>query len=422
MTERLRNWAGNLTYGAARVEYPTTVADVQALVAGTARVKALGSRHSFSEAADTTGTLVSLRNLNRVTVLDQERRTVTVEGGITYGELGPVLDAAGWALPNLASLPHIAVAGACATGTHGSGDRNGGLATSASALEVVIADGSVVQFSRERDGDRFDGVVVALGALGVVVRLTLDLVPAFTVRQHVYEELPLAELEAHLDAITRSAYSVSLFTDWQHPVIQQVWLKQRVSDDTPGEAPPAFYGATPATRELHPIGRLPADSCTAQRGAPGPWHTRLPHFRPDHTPSSGDELQSEYFVPRAHAAAAFRAVYALREALAPVLQISEIRTVAGDTLWLSPCEGRDSVALHFTWSLDRPGVERVLPRLEEALQPFGARPHWGKVFTLPPDRLRALYPRLPDFRRLSADYDPSGKFRNGFLERYVAGT
>ncbi|HET8627712.1 MAG TPA: FAD-binding protein [Thermomicrobiales bacterium] len=419
MDEERRNWAGNHTYGAARLHRPATVGEVQALVAGSARARALGARHSFSAVADTTGDLIALDRLDRVVALDQERRTVTIEGGVRYAALCPALHGAGFALPNLASLPHVSVAGACATATHGSGDRNRNLATAVAALDLVVADGTTVTLSRERDGDTFRGAVVGLGGLGVVVRLTLDLVPAFAVRQTVYEGLSLEELAAHFDAIMASGYSVSLFTDWRDERFQ-VWVKRRDGDADAGATPERF-GATPAVRERHPIDGIAADGCTAQLGLPGPWHERLPHFRPDSLPSSGVELQSEYFVPRQDAGAALRAVARLRARIAPLLQAAEIRTVAADTLWLSPCYERDSVAFHFTWTADWPAVRGLLPRIEDALAPFAARPHWGKLFTTPPARLAALYPRLPDFRALLRTYDPAGKFRNAFLDTCIFG-
>ena len=416
-----RNWAGNYTYRAARLHRPTTVAQVQDLVAHHPKVKVLGSRHSFNDIADTPGDLISLAHFDRVVALDQDRSTVTVEAGIRYGQLCQYLHRAGYALHNMASLPHISVAGACATATHGSGDGNGNLATAVSALEVITADGELVVLSREKDGDRFRGAVVALGGLGVVTRLTLDIVPAFEIQQDVYENLPLARLEEHFDAITASAYSISLFTDWQDARFTQVWLKRRITDGAGPEAAPEWFGATRATRPLHPIASLSAESCTQQLGIPGPWHERLPHFRMDYTPSAGEELQSEYFVPRRHALEALHAIARLRHRVAPLLQISEVRTIAADDLWMSPCYGQPCVAIHFTWKQDWPAVRQVLPLIETSLAPFEARPHWGKLFTMPPAQLQALYARLADFQQLLRSYDPEGKFGNPFLDTYIFG-
>ncbi len=422
MLENQRNWAGNYAYRAARLHYPTALEQIQELVSQARKVRVLGSRHSFNDIADSPEDLISLTQFDAGLAFDRERHTVTVGGGITYGQLGPLLHQEGYALPNMASLPHIAVAGACATATHGSGDQNGNLATVVAALELVTADGSLVHLSREADGDRFAGAVVALGGLGVVTRLTLNLQPTFAVRQDVYESLPLTQLDAHFEEILSSAYSVSLLTDWQQEAVNQVWLKRRVEADAPFTPDPAWMGATAATVQRHPILRLSAEPCTEQLGVPGLWYERLPHFRMEFTPSSGEELQTEYFVPRPHALAAFQAITRLRDQIGPLLQISEVRTIAADDLWMSPCYRQDCVALHFTWIKDWARVRPLLPQIEAALAPFAPRPHWGKLFTMPTRDVQAHYARLLDFRHLLASYDPSGKFRNAFLDRYIFGT
>ncbi|GAA4221842.1 xylitol oxidase [Streptosporangium album] len=423
MSGRQTNWAGNVTYGAARLHRPGSVERLQDVVAGSGRLRALGTRHSFNHIADCPdGDLVSLENLPASMDLDTVRRTVTVSAGVRYGELARWLHGKGYALHNLGSLPHISVAGACATATHGSGDSNGNLPTAVAGIEMVTADGEITVLTRERDGDRFRGAVVGLGALGIVTRVTLEVLPAFEVRQDLYENLPWAGLEDHFEEIFSAAYSVSLFTGWRGPQIDQVWLKRRVDGLGDGwEAEPRWLGATLAETELHPLPGMPAVNCTRQRGVPGPWHERLPHFRLDFTPSSGEELQSEYLVPRRDTIGVLRALDRIRDSVAPVLQVSEIRTVAADDLWMSPCYGQGAVALHFTWKKDWPAVSRVLALVEEALEPFEARPHWGKLFVARPERVRSLYERLPDFQRLLGAYDPAGKFRNAFVDDYVFG-
>lgn len=410
------NWAGNYTYSAARYHTPETVEQVQERVARCRKIKTLGSRHSFNGIADCTEDLLSLTHLDKIVELDRERQQVTIEGGVRYGPLSQYLHAQGYALHNLASLPHISVAGACATATHGSGVRNGSLATAVSALEMVTADGTLKTLFRERGGDEFQGAVVGLGALGVVTQLTLDIEPTFVMRQEVYENLPLTVLEAHFEEIISSAYSVSLFTDWQSAQFNQVWRKLRITEDSPYTPEPNWFGATPAARSLHPIASISAENCTAQQGLPGPWHERLPHFRMEYTPSNGEELQTEYFVPRQHALDALHALHALREHLAPLLQISEVRTIAADEFWMSPCYQQDCIAIHFTWVKDWPAVNKLLPIIESQLAPLNARPHWGKLFTHSAQQLDALYPKLPDFRRLMHACDPDGKFLNAFLE------
>jgi alditol oxidase len=413
------NWAGNFRYGAARIHEPGTIGELQRIVAGAEKVKALGTRHSFNNIADCRGDLVSLSRFDRVIGIDRDEMTVTVEAGARYGHVAEHLCRAGYALGNMASLPHISVAGACATATHGSGDRNGNLATAVVAMEVVAADGNVIQISRKSDREKFQGMVVSLGGLGIVTKLTLAIVPAFQMRQDVYEGLPWAELYEHFDAITGSAYSVSMFTDWNEERVGQVWLKQIVGDGELRDPADRFFGAKIAAVERHPISGISAEHCTTQRGVVGPWHERLPHFRMDYTPSSGEELQSEYFVSRENATAAYEAVGRLRERIAPLLQISELRTIAADSLWMSPCHGRDCAAIHFTWKADWPGVRSVLPLIEAELLPLGARPHWGKLFSISPTELEEPYEKMGDFRKLLVEFDPNGKFRNAFLDTHI---
>ena len=424
-TRPTTNWAGNITFRAATVHHPESVPELQRLVAAAGHLRALGSGHSFNTIADSPGDLVSLAAMPSTVDIDTERSAVTVGGGIRYGELTGKLHAAGYALHNLGSLPHISVAGACATGTHGSG--TGSLATAVRAVELVTASGDTLRL--DRADARFPGSVVALGALGIVTALTLDIQPSYQVTQNLYTGLPLAVAAARLAAVMSGGYSVSLFTDWG-PVVGQAWVKRRVDAAAPGGAAPggappdvpwAELGATPAAQPLHPIAGMPPEHCTEQLGVPGPWHERLPHFRHDFTPSHGDELQSEYFVPAEHGPAAIEAVATLRDTIQPVLLTSEIRTVTADPLWLSPAHGRDSVALHFTWIQDTPVVLPVVAAVEERLAPFAPRPHWGKVFAMDPDTVRASYPRMPDFQRLARELDPTGKFRNEFLDRYLGG-
>jgi xylitol oxidase len=345
--------------------------------------------------------------------------TSTISAGLRYGDIAPVLHQAGVALHNMASLPHISVAGAIATATHGSGDRNGNLATAVRAIEFMKADGEIVALSREQDADRFNGAVVHLGALGIITRLTLDVQPAFSVQQEVYEKLPLTELETHFDEIMSSAYSVSLFHDWQHDTVNQVWLKRRLPDGTALPMSPSFFGAKLVPTKRHPIAELPADPATVQMGIPGAWHERLPHFRLDQTPSAGEELQSEYFVARRHAVEAMRAIATLKDALRSHLMISEVRSIAADELWLSGSCQQDTIGFHFTWQRNWPAVRELLPRIEAQLAPFAPRPHWGKCFTLPAAEVQSRYARMNDFRALALECDPQGKFRNAFLDEYV---
>ncbi|ANF97030.1 FAD-binding protein [Paenibacillus bovis] len=412
-----QNWAGNYTYGATELIYPENMEHLQQLVKEHPKIKVLGSGHTFNAITDTDHVFISLRKWNRILKLNKEKETVTVEGGATYGELCAQLSETGYALHNLASLPHITVAGAVATSTHGSGSHNVSLSAAVESIELIDASGEVHTFNR--GDEEFAGVAVHLGALGIITKLTLKVVPAYTIKQFVYENLPVAQLKDHAEDIFASAYSVSLFTDWQQPRFHQVWTKSMESDGASYEGRTDFYGATPAKVPLHPLPDMHAENCTEQLGKPGMWHERLAHFKMEFTPSAGKELQSEYLMSFEHVYEASLAVHELREHLAPVLFVSEVRTIAADDLWMSPFYNQPSVAFHFTWRDDWQAVERVLPFIEKALAPFHARPHWGKLFTVPAEQLQQQFDKLPKFRELIEKYDPQGKFSNAFLDKYI---
>ncbi|NHC13368.1 FAD-binding protein [Motilibacter deserti] len=421
MTRSAMNWAGNITFGAERCAAPASVAELQRLVAGAERVRALGSGHSFNRIADTNGLQIAVETLPRSVEVSGEsgRPVAVVRGGVRFADLTGELEAAGYALHNLGSLPHISVAGACATGTHGSGVGNGCLATAVSALELVTATGDLVTLTRAGDPDRLAGAVVGLGAVGIVVGVTLDLQPTFSVRQYVYEGLTAGVLRERFEEVLSAAYSVSVFTDWRSDDLRQVWLKQRVDEPASAVGGAEWLGARLADGPRNPVPEMSSIHCTEQLGVPGPWHERLPHFKRGFTPSSGEELQSEYFVSRQDAVAAFDALSSIREQIAGVLQISEIRAIAADELWMSMSYGQDAVAFHFTWIKDTASVIPVVRAVEEQLEPFRARPHWGKVFETPASVVGGLYERMPDFVGLLAELDPEGKFRNAFLDEYV---
>ncbi|HWE86958.1 MAG TPA: FAD-binding protein [Terracidiphilus sp.] len=411
-----QNWAGNLTYSTNHLFTPATVDEVRAVVKRCDHLRALGSRHSFSAIADSRYNQVSLEHLNSIDI-DEKSRTVAVGAGTKYGQLAPVIDARGYALHNLASLPHISVAGAISTATHGSGLHNGNLATAVAALELVTANGDLLHLSREKDGEQFIGSVVALGAAGIVTRVTLNLQPTFQVAQSVYQDLSFDQLRHNLADIFGAGYSVSLFTDWQNHRATQVWIKRRLAPGVSNDWPKEFYSARLATVKLHPIEGHSAEACTEQQGIPGPWYERLPHFKMNFTPSSGRELQTEYFVPFDRAYEAILAVEKLRDQITPHLFVTELRTIAADDLWMSMAYQRPSLAIHFTWKPEWPQVREVLPQIEAALKPFNPRPHWAKLFTIPPAQIEAQYPRIGDFKALITAHDPAGKLRNEFVDR-----
>jgi xylitol oxidase len=418
--ERLKNWAGNITYSTDNVFYPKTIEAIQQLVKDHTKIKALGTKHCFNRIADSSNNLISTSKLNKVLSLDTANNTVTVEAGIKYGELAPYLNDKGFALHNLASLPHISVGGSIATATHGSGIKNGNLSSAVVGLEVVTADGQVVNFSKELDAEKFNAVVVGLGAIGISTKVTLKVKPTYQVRQYVFTGMPIAQLKNNFEKIMSSGYSVSLFTDWQTDLINEVWIKSRL-DDGNDHSGFEFFGAKAAQKNLHPIIGISAENCTLQMGVPGPWYERLPHFKMGFTPSSGKELQTEYFVPLSNAVDAIEAVYRLGKEIGPHLFITEIRIIAADNLWMSPCYHQTSVTIHFTWKQETDAVLNLLPQIEKALAPYNARPHWGKVFTMSPKVLGSRYEKLSDFKKLVAEYDPRGKFRNEFLGKNIYG-
>jgi len=419
---KLTNWAGNLTYSTTNLTRVSSIPETDEVVRRYERLKVLGTRHCFNKIADSRDRFLSLAALNQVIALDTQHNTVTVQSGIRYGELAIWLNNKGYALHNLASLPHISVAGGCITATHGSGVHNANLSSAVRSFELITASGDIVEFSREKRGEQFSGSVVNLGGLGVITKVTLAVLPTYQVSQYVFENLPIRALQQHFDEIMSAGYSVSLFTDWRNGNIGEVWIKSKVGEGHSFAGQPEFFGATAAKKDLHPISSLSAENCTPQLGVPGPWHERLPHFRLGFTPSAGKELQSEYFVPREHSFAAIRAIEQLHDQISPHLQITEVRCIDADDLWMSPCYHRPCTTIHFTWQPDWPAVSKLLPLIEAQLAPFHAKPHWGKLFTMSHRRLAESYARMPDFQRLLRENDPKGKFRNDFLNSVIFGS
>ncbi|HEX8498548.1 MAG TPA: FAD-binding protein [Actinomycetales bacterium] len=412
---QLTNWAGNVEFAAARLHRPTTLDELQEVVRASERLRVLGTGHSFNRIADTTGDLVSVADLPTRVDVDEPGRTVTVSAGTRYAEVTAALQDAGLALHNLGSLPHISVGGACATGTHGSGSRNGVLATAVRGLELVGADGELRRIGP--DDPQLAGSVISLGALGVVTALTLAVEPTYEVQQVVYDDVAHSEVLGGVTDILDSHYSLSLFSTWREPLLWQTWVKHRV-DDEPWAPPATLFGAHCADGLRHPVPGVDPVHCTDQSGDPGPWNERLPTFRREFTPSSGEELQSEFMVPRHLAREAIAAVTELAPLIAPVIHCGELRSMAADDLWMSPAQGRETIAIHFTWKLDPERVAPVVARVQQALAPFEARPHWGKIFSTEPADVLRHYDRAPDFAALLKEHDPAGVLRGDFVGAY----
>lgn len=402
----MKNWSGNVTFGAAQVLCPTSVEEIKAAVIAAGRVRALGSAHSFNRIADSAELLLSFTDFPRDIQIDAASKQVRVAAGVRYGELAIALHATALALPNMGSLPHITVVGATSTGTHGSGIGNQNLASAITSIELITASGAEMTIT----GDQLNAARVGLGALGIIHHVTLQAIDAFDVAQSVYFDLPFENLINDFDAVMGAGYSVSAFTMWGDLLVDQIWVKSRVgSDELPGEE---FFSAKRATVKSHPIAGAATESATEQLGIIGPWHERLPHFKLDFTPSFGDELQTEYFVDRKDASVALQAVHALRAQIAPLLLVTELRTIAADENWMSPAHGRESLAIHFTWKPDLAGVTAFLPTLEASLAPFGARPHWGKIFSAASFDFKVLYPQFKAWVDYRARLDPERKFIN----------
>lgn len=411
-----KNWAGSYTYTPANLFEPTSSEEVQKLVKKLGQQKALGSTHCFNDIADSPTNQISTKKLNKVVKLDVANKTITVEAGARYGDFAQTLHEQGYALHNLASLPHISVAGACATATHGSGVGNGNLATGVVGLELVKPDGSMVTLGKGHPD--FNAVVVGLGAFGIITKVTLALQPTYEVRQDVFLDLPMSSVVSHFDAIMASGYSVSLFTDWMDNKVSEVWVKRR-TDMEVVDLGLDFYGAKPATANMHPIVAISPENCTEQMGVSGPWYDRLPHFKMGFMPSAGEELQSEYFIPREHAVAALLAIEKMREEIYPHILISEIRSIAADTFWMSPCYEQDCITIHTTWKQKTKEVLVLLPKIEAALEPFHPKPHWGKLFTMDAKTLQRRHEKHADFVALAKAYDPERKFVNGYLSKNI---
>jgi len=405
----MRNWSGTVNFRDSEFASPSSIAEIQSLVASSAKIRARGSAHCFNEIADTSAIAISLEELSNEIEIDKDKRTVRVPAGMKYGELAVALHERGWAIHNMASLPHISVAGAVATATHGSGVGNGNLATAVKSLEVVLPDGSLKRVSEGETN--FQGYVVGLGLTGVVVNLDLAIEPTFNVSQTVYRGMSRESYIANLDEIMSLAYSVSYFTTWAAAGGGEVWAKFKAGTSAPAE----LFEAYPATSNRHPLPGLNPEPCTEQMALSGPWHLRLPHFKMEFTPSAGDEIQSEFFVARKDAPAALAALESIAPQINEILWVSEIRAIAADELWMSPHYQRDSIGIHFTWKKVE-AVYEMVKVVEAKLAPFGYRPHLGKVFSATPEYMKTVMPRIDDFKALVQSIDPTNKFGNEFTD------
>ena len=423
----MQNWAGNFAFTATRLHRPTSIGEVQRVVAASQKIRAIGARHSFNGIADSPADQIDLSGIDPDIMIDQQRMTVTVGAGISYGDLSLFLQQQGLALHNLASLPQVTVAGAIATATHGSGDGNKALSSAVAGLELVVSDGSL-QRIEWGDAD-FEAMVVSLGAFGIVTRVKLAIEPTFDIRQDAFVDMPWDELLAKFDAISSAAYSFSIFTKWSGSTVSRIWLKTRMGAARPSEfdietlgsnlgsnlgLKPGVPYSVPATVE-NPLALL------NPFGVPGPWSDRLTHTRREIAPVPADQIQSEYLIARPQLGKAVAIIRSMAETVDALLYATEIRTIAADEFWLSPAYRQDTIGLHFTWKKEADAVDAVTKELEAALIPLGAKPHGGKLIHAEAATLAPLYPRMADFRSRARGRDPEGKFRNAYLEKHVFG-
>ena len=408
----MKNWSGTVTFQDSKTLAPNSVDELAKIVATEAKIRARGSAHCFNAMADTDAVSVTFENMAQEIVIDKDRAIVTVLAGMKYGELAVALHDRGWALHNMASLPHISVAGAIATATHGSGVGNGNLATAVRGLEIVLPDGNIKTVTSQ-DPD-FAGFVVGLGLVGIVSKVDLAIEPTFNIEQTVYRGMSRETYAANLDEIMSLAYSVSYFTTWAAAGGGEVWAKFRSGS----KAPAGLFEAYPATSNRHPLPGLNPEPCTEQMAVSGPWHLRLPHFKMEFTPSAGDEIQSEFFVDRKDAPAAIAALEKIAPQINEILWVTEIRAIAADELWMSPHYQRDSIGIHFTWKkVD--AVYEFVKVVEAVLAPFKYRPHLGKVFSASPEYLKSVMPKIDDFMKLLQQIDPANKFGNAFTDNLL---
>lgn len=405
----LSNWGGNLVYGSGAIEAPATIEELSEIIRS-GKVRPIGTMHSFSKVVVGEGTLVSAAGLAFEPALDKASSTVKVSAATRFGDLALFLEKNGVALKNMGSLPHISIAGAAATGTHGSGDKNQILSSSLSAYSFLNSKGELVRY--QRGDENFEACRVGLGAYGLWVSVELDVVPSFQIRQDVYLDIPWEVFYEDPTNLTSAGYSVSLFTKWGEVSIDQVWVKALPGD----KAGLPIAGISPEKTSRKELAPGVGDNLTQQGGVEGPWLDRLPHFRLDATPSAGNEIQTEYFIQRKNIVGAVKAVNKIAEQINHTLIITEVRTIAQDDAWLSPMNRGDSVALHFTWVNDTPAVDKAVAALEEVLAEFDPIPHWGKVHHFDKSKLEKVHARLGKARAVFDELDPEGVFNTEYLK------
>jgi xylitol oxidase len=413
----VKNWAGNLTFSAKEFIEIDNISKLQQVVSNSQGVKVLATGHSFNAIGDTKYTLISLKNLSNGIEIDSQNAQALIPAGMSYADAARYLESNGWAFSNMASLGEVTIAGAISTGTHGSGSNNGVLSTSVVGLEIVLGSGELITID-ESNSEEFAGFVISLGSLGVFTKIKMKIVPSFSVKQFVYENIGIQAVAENFDTVFNSAYSVSYFSNWAKNSTGQIWMKF-LDDSSSDNLSDNWLGANQAKAKQHPVKINNPDPCTDQLGISGKWLYRLPHFKLDSSPASGDEVQTEYLVDRKYVNEYIQDLRTIGDEIAPRVYATEIRTIKSDELWLSGAYQRETVGFHFTWKKSDTLVD-FLPRIEEILGKHDGRPHWAKLFSVKSDELSARYPKYSNFEALLKKYDPKKKFRNKFIDQYFS--
>ncbi|KAI1700234.1 d-arabinono-1,4-lactone oxidase domain-containing protein [Ditylenchus destructor] len=362
---RLHNWGNNFRFSTQNIQYPTSVEEVQQIVRNANKLRVVGTRHSFSKIADSPNTMLSTLALKNIIGFDPTVPSITVQAGITYTDLNPFLPNYG---PNDPELKAIAV---------------------------------------------------GLGAFGVITQVELEVEPTFNLTNYVFVNMPEQDIYDHFDEIENLGYSVQLFTDFSTPgVWDQVWVWVRSDENSNVGNMQNLYGATRTHEQVTAIEALPP-TYLMEQGKEQPWYYGLVDYHLGLSGFDGAEIQSEYFMPYENAIPAIQAVSNFSDLIAPRVYTMLIRTIKGDDLWMSESFNETTVAIHFTWKPNMTAVMEVLPQIEQALLPYGARPHWGKVFAQGPETYLHRYPKLNQWKQLAETLDPTHKFRNKFLEDTV---
>jgi L-gulono-1,4-lactone dehydrogenase len=425
-----QNWAGTAAAEPARRYLPRTAESIADAVkeAGSAglTVRALGSGHSFTPAAATSGAALDLSGWTGIVTADAESGLVTVRSGTTIRALNAALDVLGLAMPNLGDIDAQTIAGAICTGTHGTGARLGGLATQVEALELVLADGSLVSCSATRHPEMFAAARVGLGALGVISTVTLRCVPAFTLAADE-RPMPLAEVTARFEEF---AADNDHFEFYWFPYGRNALVKRNNRVAPGGRGMPAWrrfweydvmenaaFGALCRTGRavpalIRPLNRLAAATLSERSYSDSSHRVFV-------TPRRVRFVESEYAVPRE---SVLDVLAELRRAVgrlaSPVMFPVEVRVAASDDIWLSTGYGRRTayVAIHQYVGLPYQEYFRVFESIAAAVD---GRPHWGKLHTLDAGRLASLYPRFADFLRVRDQADPERRFTNPYLDQVL---